>query len=65
MSDIRKYENWGIRSLWDEAKEEWYFSVIDVVAVLTESNKPRDYWYRVKKGWGQMIKANCRQFVDS
>ena len=30
-------------------KEEWYFSVVDIVGVLTESKNPRDYWYRVKK----------------
>ena len=46
---IKLFEGNQIRSLWDSEQEEWYFSVVDVVAVLTESDKPRDYWYRVKK----------------
>ncbi|MGI6653479.1 MAG: BRO family protein [Christensenellales bacterium] len=49
MSEIKLYENKEIRSVWDNEKEEWYFSVVDVVGVLTDSSNPRDYWYRVKK----------------
>jgi hypothetical protein len=49
MNEIKQFENREIRSLWDNDKEEWYFSVVDVVAVLTDSTNPRDYWYRVKK----------------
>jgi hypothetical protein len=49
MDEIKIYENKEIRSVWDNEKEEWYFSVVDVVGVLTESANPRDYWYRVKK----------------
>ena len=37
-----------IRSVWDDAAEEWYFSVVDVVAVLTESADPRNYWKVLK-----------------
>lgn len=48
-SEMKMFEGSYIRSIWDEEKEEWYFSVVDVVAVLTDSKKPRDYWYRVKK----------------
>lgn len=36
MDKIKLYENKQIRSVWDEEKEEWYFSVVDVVGVLTE-----------------------------
>ena len=36
MDEIKLYENKEIRSVWDEEKEEWYFSVVDVVGVLTE-----------------------------
>ena len=43
MNEIKLYENKQIRSVWDEEKEEWYFSVVDVVAVLTESNDPKQY----------------------
>lgn len=48
-SEMKMFEGSYIRSIWDEEKEEWYFSVVDVVDVLTDSKKPRDYWYRVKK----------------
>ena len=37
MDEIKLYENKQIRSVWDDEKEEWYFSVVDVVGVLTES----------------------------
>ncbi|HPX65186.1 MAG TPA: BRO family protein [Anaerolineaceae bacterium] len=49
MNEIKLYENKEIRSIWDNEKEKWFFSVIDVVGVLTDSTNPRDYWYRVKK----------------
>jgi hypothetical protein len=37
-----------IRRHWDETKESWYFSVVDVVASLTESDRPRKYWSDLK-----------------
>ncbi len=44
---------------------EWYFAVVDVVAALTDSNKPRDYWYRMKKrevvSSGFELSTICRQ----
>lgn len=49
MNEIKLYENKEIRSIWDNEKEKWFFSVVDVVGVLTDSANPRDYWYRVKK----------------
>lgn len=65
MNGIKLFETNQIRSTWDEEKEEWYFSVIDIVAVLTESINPRDYWYRVKKRMTDEEKSelstNCRQ----
>ena len=65
MDEIKLYENKQIRSAWDDEKEEWYFSVVDVVGSLTESNNPRDYWYRVKKRMSEEEKSElstiCRQ----
>lgn len=65
MDGIKIYENKEIRSVWDNEKEEWYFSVVDVVGVLTESANPRDYWYRVKKRMTDEEKSElstfCRQ----
>ena len=45
---IQLFESKRIRSVWDEEKEEWFFSVIDVVAVLTESPRARKYWNALK-----------------
>ena len=47
--EVKLFEGNKIRSVWDNEKEEWYFSVVDVVGTLTGSPNPRDYWYRVKK----------------
>lgn len=49
MNEIKLYENKEIRSVWDNEKEEWYFSIVDVVAVLTESANPRRYWSDLKR----------------
>ena len=43
MADIKLFEESPIRTAWDEEKEEWYFSVQDVVTVLAESNNPKQY----------------------
>ena len=49
MNEIKLYENKAIRSVWDNEKEEWYFSVVDVVGVLAESANPRRYWSDLKR----------------
>ena len=41
---VKMFGERKIRSVWDDETETWYFSVIDVVAVLTESANPRNYW---------------------
>ena len=46
---IQLFENKRIRTAWDEEKEEWYFSIVDVVAVLTDSPNPQTYWRVLKK----------------
>ena len=66
MSDDGKmFEGSQIRSVWDNEREEWYFSVVDVIGSLTESNNPRDYWYRVKKRMSDEERSElstiCRQ----
>lgn len=64
-SKIRLFEGNQVRSVWDNEQEEWYFSVVDVVGVLTDSKNPRDYWYRVKKRMTEEEKSElstiCRQ----
>ena len=50
MNDkIQLFEDKRIRTAWDEEKEEWYFSIVDVIGVLTESPNPQTYWRVMKK----------------
>lgn len=43
------FEEKEIRSIWDSEKEDYYFSVVDVISALTDSNNPRNYWNMLKK----------------
>jgi hypothetical protein len=64
MSSIKIFENRQVRSVWDETEEKWYFSVVDVVLILTNSPDPKDYWYRMKKREklsGIELSTICRQ----
>lgn len=59
---IQLFENKRIRTAWDEEKEEWYFSVVDVVSVLTDSANPAAYWRKLKqrlKAEGNETVTNC------
>ena len=49
MSNIKVFENKQIRTLWNEQEEDWYFSVVDVIAALTDSDYPQVYWRVLKK----------------
>ena len=49
MGNIKLFESKKIRSQWDAEKETWYFSIVDVIAVLTESPNPKRYWSDLKK----------------
>ncbi len=59
------FENKEIRSVWDSEKEEYYFSVVDVIGALTESRDSKDYWYRLKTRMTEEEKSElstkCRQ----
>ena len=46
---IRLFDKKNVRTLWNNEEEEWYFSVIDVIAVLTDSQNPRRYWSDLKR----------------
>jgi len=65
MSNIKLFESKKVRTHWDEKEEQWYFSIIDVVDVLTNSSNPRDYWFkmkvRVKTEDGLELSTICRQ----
>ncbi len=59
---IQIFENQKIRTAWNEETEQWYFSVVDVVAVLTESVDPQSYWRKLKqrlKEEGNETVTNC------
>lgn len=46
---IQIFEDKKIRTAWNESEEEWYFSIVDVISVLTDSNEPRRYWSDLKR----------------
>ena len=59
---IQLFEDKRIRTAWDEEKEEWYFPIVDVVAVLTDSADPKAYWRKLKqrlKDEGNETVTNC------
>ena len=58
-NQVQIFEDKRIRTAWDSATEEWYFSVVDVVAVLTESVDPQSYWRKLK----QRLKAEGNEPV--
>lgn len=61
---IKLFENFKVRTLWNEDEEDWYFSVVDIVAVLTESVNPNNYWKvlknRLRKEGSQLV-TDCNQ----
>jgi hypothetical protein len=63
-SEIKLFEEKKVRTVWDEEREEWYFSVVDVVGVLTGSPHPRNYWkvlkHRLIKEGNESV-TNCNQ----
>ena len=67
QNKIQLFENQKIRTAWDEEKEEWYFSVVDAVGILTDSpdyNTGRKYWNKLKqrlKEEGSELVTNCHQ----
>lgn len=61
---IKLFEERKVRTVWDDETEEWYFSIIDVIGVLTDSVDPRKYWNKLKqrlKEEGNELVTNCHQ----
>ena len=61
---IKLFEAKKVRTIWDDKDEKWYFSIVDVVAVLTDSPNPRKYWSVLKtrlKKEGSELTTNCSQ----
>ena len=62
QNKIQLFEDQPIRTAWDEEKEEWYFSVVDVITILTDSADPQAYWRKLKqrlKEEGNETVTNC------
>lgn len=61
---IQIFEGKKVRTLWDEDQQKWYLSIVDVIAVLTDSPNPRKYWSVLKprlKAEGSQLATNCSQ----
>ena len=61
---IKIFEEKKVRTVWDDETEEWFFSVVDVVAILTDSPNPSTYWkvlkHRLRKEGNELV-TNCNQ----
>jgi len=64
-NSIKIFEDKKVRAHWEETEEKWYFSVVDVVEILTDSVNPRDYWFKMKQRVsledGIELSTICRQ----
>ena len=62
---LQLFEQKKVRTIWDEEQEKWYFAIVDVVAVLTDSENPQTYWRvlknRLKKEGNETV-TNCNAF---
>lgn len=64
-STIKIFEEQKVRSLWDDETEQWYFSIVDVVVILTDSVNPTAYWRKLKqrlKNEGNQTVTDCHGF---
>lgn len=63
-NELKVFEDSNIRSVYDEENDKWYFAVVDLIAILTESEKPANYWKvlknRLKKEGSQLV-TDCNQ----
>ena len=64
MGNIKLFNGQEVRTYWDSDKEEWFFSVVDVAGILSESDNPNNYWkvfkHRLKKEGSQLV-TDCNQ----
>ena len=61
---IKIFDDRKVRTLWDADQEKWYLSIVDVIAILTDSPNPRKYWSVLKtrlKAEGSQLATNCSQ----
>lgn len=63
---IKLFESKQIRSVWNEVEQQWYFSVVDIIEILTDSINPTDYLKKMRKrdvDLGNYIGTNCPQIA--
>ncbi len=63
--EIQLFEEKKVRTVWDDEQEKWYFSIVDIVEILTESADPQAYWRKLKqrlKAEGNETVTNCHGF---
>lgn len=64
QNKIQLFEERKVRTLWDDEQEKWFFSIVDVIGILTDSPNPRKYWSVLKtrlKKEGSELTTNCSQ----
>ena len=67
-TSLQLFENKKVRTLWDDTQEKWYFSIVDVIQILTDSSNPRKYWSVLKlrlNKEGSQLTSNCSQLKIS
>jgi ABC-type Fe3+ transport system substrate-binding protein len=64
MAQLQNFNDKPVRTVWREEQNKWYFSIVDVIAVLTDSPKPNNYWkvlkHRLLKEGSELV-TNCNQ----
>ncbi len=60
-NQVKIFEDTKVRTIWDTDEEKWYISIVDVIAILTESKDPHAYWRKLK----QRLKAEGNQSVTN
>lgn len=61
MSNIKLFEEKNVRSIWNEEEQKWYFSITDIIFILTDSVDPLAYWRKLK----QRLKADGNETVTN
>ena len=64
MSNIKLFESKQVRSAWNEEEQKWYFSIIDVIEILTGTDRGRKYWNDLKTSLKRK-EVNCPKKSDS
>ncbi len=59
QNKIQPFEQKKVRTVWDEEQEKWFFSIIEVIEVLTDSPRPRKYWNALKTKLQKEVSGGC------